>query len=147
MKSLSPEDLRERISVYLSHQRTCIISTTASQGVWAIPVWYLLVGVSSKNPRLEIDCLVPRWSDVAHHLTQDPRVVLIVQATSSSGLSWLQVQGTAEQLEVADWNRFLTNWIFPVQPEELYLVVRVKPSRIDFVDEDQGWGLQDTLEW
>jgi hypothetical protein len=34
-----------------------------------------------------------------------------------------------------------------VQPEELYLVVRVAPRRIDLIDEDQGWGMQETLEW
>jgi hypothetical protein len=34
-----------------------------------------------------------------------------------------------------------------VQPDVLYLVVRVAPSRIDLIDEDLGWGMQETLEW
>jgi hypothetical protein len=34
-----------------------------------------------------------------------------------------------------------------VQPDELYLVARVAPSRIDLIDEDLGWGVQETLEW
>jgi hypothetical protein len=36
---------------------------------------------------------------------------------------------------------------FPHPPDALYLVMRVTPSRIDLVDEDSGWGVQETLEW
>lgn len=90
---------------------------------------------------------MPRWADVAHHLTQDPKVLLIVQASSGSGLRWLQIQGTAQPIEAPNWNRLLPRWVSTVQPDALYLVVRVTPSRIDLVDEDLGWGVQETLEW
>lgn len=147
MKSLLPDEQRKRIGAFLTNQRTCIISSSASQGVWAIPVLYRTIPESSGNPEYRVDCLVPRWSDVAHHLTQDPRVVLIVQASSSAGLSWLQIQGTTLLVEAPDWFRLLPRWLTTVQPGTLYLVVRVTPNRIDLVNEDLGWGVQDTLEW
>jgi hypothetical protein len=147
MNSQFPDELRKRITAFLTHQRTCIISTTASQGVSAMPVWYRSLPGTSGSPGLEVDCLVPRWSDVAHHLTQEPRVVLIVQGSSAAGLRWLQIQGTTQPVEAPDWTRLLPRWVTSVQPGGLYLVVRVTPHRIDLIDEDLGWGVQDTLEW
>jgi hypothetical protein len=143
MSSHFSDEQRQRIASFLTHQRTCIISTTSSQGVWAMPVWYR----SSGSSGLEVDCLVPRWSDVAHHLTQEPKVVLIVLGSSGAGLRWLQIQGIAQPVEAPAWARLLPRWVTTVQPGALYLVVRVIPHRIDLVNEDQGWGVQETLEW
>jgi hypothetical protein len=112
-----------------------------------MPVWYRLLQGASGSRSLEVDCLVPCWADVAHHLTQDSKVLLIVQASSGAGLRWLQIQGTARPVEAPDWARLLPRWISTVQPDALYLVVRVRPSRIDLIDEELGWGVQETLEW
>lgn len=147
MVSPFANDRINRFTAFLAHQRTCIISTTASHGVWAIPVWYRSVLRNSRNPTLEINCLVPRWSDVAHHLTQVPKVVLIIQTTSGAGLCWLQVQGMAREVEIPDWTRLLPRWASKVQPDSLYQVVRVTPGRIDLIDDELGWGIQETLEW
>jgi hypothetical protein len=147
MSSLLPGEQRKRIAAFLAHQRTGIISTIASQGIWAMPVWYRPHSGSSDSPGPEVDCLVPRWSDVAHHLAQASKVLLIVQASSGAGLRWLQIQGTARPVEAPDWARLLPRWLSTVQPGALYLVVRVTPSRIDLIDEELGWGVQETLEW
>lgn len=135
------------MATFLAHQRTAVISTSGSPGVWAIPVWYRPESGLSDRRTLEVDCLVPCWADVAHHLAQECSVVLIVQASSGAGLRWLQVQGTARPVEAPDWPRLLPRWISTVQPDALYLVVRVTPGRIDLIDEDLGWGVQETLEW
>ena len=111
-----------------------------------MPVWYWPMSRISSNPTLEIDCLVSRWSDVALHLTKEPMVVVIVQATSGTGLRWLQIQGTARPVETPDWTRLLPRWASKVQPDNLYQVVRVTPSRIDLIDDELGWGIQETLE-
>lgn len=145
--SIFPDEQKKRIAAFLARERTCIISTTASQGIWAMPVWYSTLPGTAASPGLEVNCLVPHWSDVAHQLTQEPRVVLIVQASSGTWLSWLQIQGTAHPVETPDWARLLPGWVSVMQPDALYLVVRVTPSRIDLIDEDLGWGVQDTLEW
>jgi hypothetical protein len=117
MSSLLPGEQRKRIASFLAHQRTGIISTIASQGIWAMPVWYRPHSGPSDSPGPEVDCLVPRWSDVAHVLAQASKVLLIPR------------------------------WLPTVQPGALYLVVRVTPSRIDLIDEELGWGVQETLEW
>ncbi|MCZ7571030.1 MAG: hypothetical protein M5U01_20990 [Ardenticatenaceae bacterium] len=41
----------------------------------------------------------------------------------------------------------MPRWVSALQLDALYLVVRVTPRRIDLVDEDLGWGAQETLEW
>jgi nitroimidazol reductase NimA-like FMN-containing flavoprotein (pyridoxamine 5'-phosphate oxidase superfamily) len=147
MRSHLPDERREQIASFLAHQRTGVISTANSLGVWAMPVWYRLDPGPSSSRSLEVDCLVPHWSDIAHQLTQNSRVVLIVQASSEVGLRWLQIQGTTRPVEAPDWSRLLPRWVSAMQPDALYLVVRLKPNRIDLVDEDLGWGVQETLEW
>ena len=112
-----------------------------------MPVWYRLDSGSSRNHNLEVDCLVPHWADIAHQLTRSSRVVLIIQASPGAGLRWLQIQGEARPVEAPNWPGLLPHWISSVHPDGLYLVVRVTPSRIDLIDEDLGWGVQETLEW
>jgi hypothetical protein len=141
MHSPLRDEQRKQIAAFLAHQRTAILSTTVAQGVGAIPVWY-------RSNALEVECLVPRWADVAHELTQDvTTVLLIVQAGIGTGLRWLQIQGAARPVIAPDWARLLPRWVSAVQPDALYLVVRVTPSRIDLIDEELGWGVQETLEW
>lgn len=112
-----------------------------------MPVWHCPHAGPSGGQTLEVDCLVPRWADVAYHLAKDRRVVLIVQAPSSVGLRWLQIQGTVRPVETPDWTCFRHRMISIQYPDSLYLVVRMTPSRIDLVDEERGWGVQETLEW
>lgn len=112
-----------------------------------MPVRYRPASGSLGGRGLELDCLVPRWTDVAHHLSETAKVLLIVQAPSGAGLRWAQIRGTARPLEAPDWAGLLPHWASTVQPDALYLVVRVAPSRIDLIDEELGWGMQETLEW
>ena len=146
MRSLLPAEQRKRIASFLAHQRTGVISTVAEQGMWAMPVWYRPDTELTGSPNLELECLVPLWTDVAHYLMENRRVVLIVQAPSGAGLRWLQIQATARQVEAPDWNKLLPRWSSTTQPDVLYMVVRVIPSRIDLIDEELGWGVQETLE-
>lgn len=153
MRSQVPDEQKRRIASFLAHQRTGVLccasstDTTASPGVWAMPVWYRPDAEPSGSGALDVACLVPRWADVAYHLSRGCEVVLIVQASSGAGLRWLQIQGTARPVEAPDWSRLLPRWVSTVQPDGLYLVVRVTPGRIDLVDEDVAWGVQETLEW
>jgi hypothetical protein len=147
MRNLSPAERRERLASFLAHQRSGVISAFATQGMWSLPVRYRPASGSSGGWGLELDCLVPRWTDMAHHLSETAKVLLIVQAPSGAGLRWAQIRGTARPLEAPDWAGLLPRGASTVQPEALYLVVRVAPSRIDLIDEDQGWGMQETLEW
>jgi hypothetical protein len=147
MRSLPPAEQRKRIASFLMHQRTGVISTIAAGSTWAMPIWYRPHRGPSGNSKLEVDCLVPRWADVAYHLTEGARVILIVQASSEAGLRWLQIQGKIQPIEAPDWASLLPRWVPPAHPDALYLVVRITPGRIDLIDEAQGWGVQTTLEW
>jgi hypothetical protein len=147
MPSHFPAEQWERIASFLAHQRIGVISVASSPDVWAMPVWYRHNPGFSGSRSLEVDCLVPHWADIAHQLTRHRRVVVIIQASSGAGLGWLQIQGTAQPVEAPEWSRLLPRWVSDVQPDSIYLVVRVMPSRIDLIDEDLGWGVQETLEW
>lgn len=153
MSATSPGEQGERITSFLTHQRTGVLccagrsSTDDPIDMWSMPVWYRLRSDVPGRRGLEVDCLVPRWADIAHPLTREASVVMIIQASSSAGLRWLQIQGLARPVEAPDWGRLLPRWAPAVQPDALYLVVRLTPKRIDLVDEDRGWGVQETLEW
>lgn len=148
MRSHVPDEQRRRIAAFLAHQRTAVISTSGGKGAWAMPVWYRPTSDEPCGRRsLELDCLIPRWADVAHHLSDNARVLLIVQAAFGAGLRWLQIQGVARPVDAPNWSRLLPRWLFTMQPGGLYLVVRVRAGRIDLVDEDLGWGVQETVEW
>ncbi|MFQ5854307.1 MAG: pyridoxamine 5'-phosphate oxidase family protein [Anaerolineae bacterium] len=141
------EELRDRMTAFLSHHRVCVLSTAGAQGAWAMPVRY-------RNRGLEVDCLLPRWADVAYHVEQDPHVLLVIQDPPSSplvggtrgGLCWLQYQGFARPVAAPDWEGLLPGWTASTSPDELYLVIRVTPERIDLFDESRGWGARETLK-
>ncbi len=141
------DKLRDQLTAYLAHHDVCILSTAGSEGAWAMPVRYHSAG-------LEIDCLVPRWADVAYFLEQDPSVLLVIQEPPSSprvgetrgGLRWLQVQGTACPVVEPCWERLLPGWKSSTAPDELFRVIRITPERMDLFDESRGWGARETLE-
>jgi len=147
LRSHVPNEQKEQIAAFLAHQRTGVISTTGKRGVWAMPVWYRLLEYTSNSQDLRLDCLVPRWADIAHELNRESRVLLVVQAGAGVGLRWLQIQGEVQPVPEPHWNRLLPRWISTLQPDRLYLVIRLTPERIDLIDEEVGWGVLETLEW
>lgn len=160
----------------MAAQQTCVLCASGSDGLQA-----LLVRLRSHE--LKLDCLVPRWSDMAYHLEQDPRVVVIVPAgcmdrsCSSTpnaafgvaferpmhkpmnpqqdrpvnglfwGLCWLHCRGHAYQAQQPDWDAwFPTGTPQGIAPQSLYFVFRVTPNRLEFMDENRGWGSRETLD-
>ncbi len=146
----SPAERRQQIVSFLVHQRSGILCCTGSKridpGVWALPVWYRAALGTSDGAIRPLDCIIPRWTDLAHELAEDSPVILIVQDFSGGGLRWLQIQGVSRPVETPDWPRLLPRWISTAQPDALYLVVKVTPGRIDLIDEELGWGVQATVE-
>jgi hypothetical protein len=127
------------MAAYLAQHHVCVISAAGPDGARAMPARYRSAG-------LEVDCLLPRWADVAYHLEQDPRVVLVVHDTGAQGLRWLRCLGAAQPMERPDWDALLPAGAHIPAPAELYLVVRVTPRRIDLLDESRGWGARETLD-
>ena len=133
------DELRDRVAVYLQEHRVCILSTAGAAGAWAMPVHYHSIG-------LEVDCLLPRWADLVYHLEQEPTAMLVIQDTSAPALRWMQCWGTARQVERPNWQGLLPDRTWTVaSPNDLYVVVRVRPERIDLIDEAQSWGVRETL--
>lgn len=133
------QELRERMIAHLSAYRTCVLASATTDGASMIPVRY-------RNLRLEVECLLPRWSDVAYYVERDPRVSLVIHATDSRALRWLQLQGTARAVDTPLWHDLLPEATNQTRLEELYLVVRVTPQRLELVDESRGWGARETLD-
>lgn len=158
------DKLRDEMAAYFSQHRVCVLSTAGTKGAWAMPVRY-------RNHGLELDCLLPRWTDVAYYVEQDPRVMVVILDPPSSpllggtrgGLRWLQLQGTARPVEEPDWAGLLPedtptpspglrlseakrSGASSGPPGDLYLVIRVTPERMDLFDESQGWGVRETLQ-
>jgi hypothetical protein len=133
------DELRDRLAVYLKGHQVCVLSTAGENRAWAMPVHYDSLG-------LEIDCLLPRWADMVYHLQQEPAAMVVIRDTSSPALRWLQCQGTARAVEQPDWERLMPGGAQGTASlDDLYLVVRVKPVRIDLIDESQSWGVFETL--
>jgi len=142
--------LRDHIATYLAKHQTCVISTAGPEGVQATLVRYHSRG-------LEVDCLIPRWADVAYHLERGLHVVLIIQDTTTPGMRWLQYRGTSHPVENPDWTEWLisepsstnaahdTRYAIRTTPE-LYRIARITPIRIDLLDESRGWGERETLD-
>ncbi len=133
------QELRERMIAHLSAHRTCVLAAATTDGASMIPVRY-------RNLRLEVECLLPRWSDVTYYVEQDPRVSLVIHATDPGALCWLQLRGTARAVDTPSWGDLLSEATHHTRPEELYLVVRVTPQRLELVDESRGWGARETLD-
>lgn len=91
-----------------------------------------------------MDCLIPRWTDAAFYLEQNPPALLIFQNLDDANLRWMQYRGRAEILSAPNWAGLLPKE--ETHPESRYLAVRVQPSRIDVIDESKGWGVLESLE-
>jgi len=98
---------------------------------------------------LELDCLVPRWADIAYNVESHPDVlivVLTVLASSKDSLCWLEYKGKASSVASPHWSGLLPEDASEALAKDMYLVLRIIPERIDLLDESRGWGARETLE-
>lgn len=135
--------LRERMRAYLSRSSVGVLTVLGPEGMSAMPVRY-------RAENLELDCLVPRWADIAYHVETGSEAWLVILAVLPSSarepLCWLQYRGKARAVENPDWTDLLPAGACRALAADLYLVVRVAPERLDLMDESQGWGARETLE-
>jgi len=118
------DELRDRVISYLSQNLVCVIATNGLPGAWAVAAQY-------KNDGLELNCRLPRWSDTAFYLEQEPHVMAIIQDVHSALPRWIQYRGIACIANVMD---------------DCYVFVHITPERIDLIDESCGWGVRETLD-
>ncbi len=133
------ERLRDRIGGFLAAHQVGVLGATGPEGARAAVVRY-------RHQNLEVECLVPRWCDVAYALQRDPRVSFVVQDSAASGTRWLHCLGLARVVEQPNWTVWQPLPVPPAHAAHLYLVVHVTPCRIDLLDERLGWGGRETWE-
>lgn len=134
--------LRERMQTVLSTNRVGVLTLSASEGAWAMPVRY-------RVNNLDLDCLVPRWADIAYYVEPHPSVlmvVLIVLPSPDNPLCWLEYKGNARRVDSPDWSGLLPEGVPETLARDVYLVLHIVPERIDLIDEGQGWGARETLD-
>lgn len=127
------------IQSQLEHQRLCFLCTAGEQGVRAMPVRY-------RNSGLTLYCLVPRWADIEFYIEQNPDVLILVSFNSVDALRWIQYSGKAGFDPAAGWKQFSLPGTMEMHRHDLYKVIRVEPKRIDYINEEKGWGARETLE-
>ncbi len=130
------DELCDRLVAYLARNQVCVIAglnTGRQAGAWAITARYDSSG-------LELDCLIPRWADVAYHVQQNPHVLLLVLDQTSPGMCWLEYRGIAEALPCKKWIAKGLGGMPASDLADRFTVLHVKPERIDLLDESRGWG-------
>lgn len=131
------DQLRDQILAELKSRRVAVVSASGEFGPSSQPVQYWLNG-------LEVECLLPRWSELAYALTEESdRVIMVVLSTPESDQRWVRYQGRAVVVESPDWAALLP---WEKAPADRYYLIRISPERIDLIDEGQGWGARQTLD-
>jgi hypothetical protein len=105
-------------------------------GAAPLPVRY-------RSQHLAVECLLPRWSDLAYALEERPIATLIIPGAGDA-VCWLQYQGRARVGDVLGWDEFLRD--DRLQLTTGYLRIVIQPKRLDLFDERRGWGARETLE-
>lgn len=116
--------LRDQIARELGAHTVGVLTLATPNGPLAMPVRYQARG-------LGVECILPRWSDLAYHLEQPGTVVLIVLTPPHGEQRWLRYEGVTRGATSAD---------------DLHQAVEIHPVRIDLIDQLKGWGARETLE-
>lgn len=119
------DKLRDQITRELAAHQVGVLSLATPAGPLAMPVRYQTRG-------LELECLLPRWSDLAYHLEEPRTAVLVVLVPPDGAQRWLRYEGVASPTPAS---------------ADLHQIIQVRPVRIDLIDQQKGWGARETLEF
>jgi hypothetical protein len=133
------DEVRDHVRLFLAAHQYCVMTVCSGESTAALLARYRSRGV-------DVDCLLPLWTEVTYCLELQPQVTIVIPPGPDDAACWLQFQGRAETLDTPDWEALLPAMPVLVRPSDLFRVVRVRPTRIDLVDEGQGWGARETLE-
>lgn len=132
------EQLCARIQAFLAEGHLGVLSAAGPKGVVSLPVRYRVSGV-------ELDCALPRWSDLAYLIEEDPAVTLLLVASAPDGFRWLHYRGQATPTD--SWDGFGPVHPQGVRPEELFRFLHLRPTRIELVSGPAGRAGRETLDF
>lgn len=113
----------------------CLLCT----GEYALPVRFRIHGP-------HVECRVPTWSGVGDRLPEKPEVTLVAVAEPGPNLRWLFIRGQATLVPDPDWQGLEPTDRTGIAPEDLYQILRIRPRRIELIDEQRGWGYRETAD-
>lgn len=128
------EKLRDEAVRMLNACQSGVLGADGGGSPQALPVRFVAHG-------LTVDCLLPRWHDLAYWLEAGAEAVLLVQP--EGGRRWLSLRGQAAPVPAPDWAAILPGMR---NASDLYLAVRLAPARVELVDEGRAWGARETLD-
>lgn len=131
--------LRDHIQTFLAGHQQCVMTARDGDSTATLLARYHADGLC-------VDCLLPLWAEITYCLEHNPQVTLVIPPGDGDAESWMQVQGRAEALAAPEWHTLLPMQPAGMAPADLFRVVRVRPRRIDLIDERRGWGARETLE-
>lgn len=134
------DQLSARIQAFLAEGHLGVLSAAGPKGVVSLPIRYRVSGV-------ELDCAVPRWSDLAYLIEEDPDVTLLLVASSPDGFTWLQYRGRATPIEAIESERFGPVHPKGVRPDQLFRFLHLRPTRIELVSGPPGRCNRETLDF
>jgi hypothetical protein len=110
-------------------------------GGYALPVRFRVRGTA-------VEVRVPAWTGVDDIVgtTGDVTLVAVSEQGQEHYLRWLFVRGPAAVVPDPDWEGLEpapANW---VSANDLYRLLRIKPVRMELVDEARGWGFRETVD-
>lgn len=134
------EQLCTRIQAFLAEGHLGVLSAAGPKGVLSLPVRYRVSGV-------ELDCALPRWSDLAFLIEEEPDVTLLLVASAPDGFRWLHYRGQATPIDGVDWTGLDPVHPKGVRPAELYQFLHLRPTRIELISGPPGRAGRETLDF
>jgi len=110
-----------------------------SVGQYALPVFLRI-----REPVVE--CRVPTWTGIGDLLEDQDEVTLVILTDSGACLRWLFLRGPAERVLEPDWEGLQPPVASRVSANDLYLLLRIRPKRMELIDEQRGWGYRETAD-
>ena len=73
-------------------------------------------------------------------------VLLVVPSAGAGDRHWLACRGHARLGALADWPDLRPAAPVPLAADELFQVVEIVPTRLDLIDDREGWGRRENLD-
>lgn len=110
-----------------------------SAGQYALPVCFRIRDAA-------VECRVPSWTGIGDELGRQDDLLLVVVTEADAALRWFFLRGPGARVNGPDWAGLQPPAISRVDPDDLYLLLRIKPKRLELIDEARGWGYRETAD-